>query len=283
MLKTLQQFILDAKEIHGEKYDYSLVEYKTTHIKVKLICPIHGPFLVRPSKHLHYKQGCFECIRHIPHRIISEKEVLEKFQKIHGPDKYNYSLFIYKSSKTKIIVICKTHGEFLITPNNHGNGQGCPRCSARISFISDLWLSKCNIPNDSSHREVRIKDSISKIFVDGMIDNQIFEFYGDYWHGNPKIFLADSICKSTKTTFGTLYQKTIDKENQLKDLGYQLTTIWESDFCKSITKEELANLSNSQRGQINSVLKRYKKFFNRTSDDMPFLPVGKAFRPPEDL
>jgi len=57
---TKEDFIKRAKLIHGNKYDYSLVEYKGTHVKVKIICPIHGIFEQRPYKHLQ-KQGCPKC------------------------------------------------------------------------------------------------------------------------------------------------------------------------------------------------------------------------------
>ena len=41
---------------------------------------------------------------------------------------YDYSKFVYDQNKTKGIIICKKHGEFLQSPNNHLKGQGCPRC-----------------------------------------------------------------------------------------------------------------------------------------------------------
>ena len=57
---TTEDFIKKAKEIHSDKYDYSLVEYKKSNEKVKIICPIHGVFEQQPNAHLNYK-GCFKC------------------------------------------------------------------------------------------------------------------------------------------------------------------------------------------------------------------------------
>lgn len=37
-------FIEKAKKVHGDKYDYSLVDYKKSHTKIKILCPIHGEF-----------------------------------------------------------------------------------------------------------------------------------------------------------------------------------------------------------------------------------------------
>ena len=58
--KTTNRFILESKKIHGDKYDYSLVEYKNLLSNVSIICNIHGEFTQRAKKHL-YGQGCPIC------------------------------------------------------------------------------------------------------------------------------------------------------------------------------------------------------------------------------
>ena len=60
--KTTEQFISEAKAVHGDKYDYSKVEYVNTHTKVCIICPEHGEFWSIPCDHLH-KHGCPHCAR----------------------------------------------------------------------------------------------------------------------------------------------------------------------------------------------------------------------------
>ena len=57
---TTEEFIKKAREIHGDKYDYSLVDYKNAHTKIKIICPIHGEFEQAPFNHLNGK-GCLKC------------------------------------------------------------------------------------------------------------------------------------------------------------------------------------------------------------------------------
>ena len=42
--KTKEQFVADARKVHGNKYDYSKVEYKGCHVEVEIICPKHGSF-----------------------------------------------------------------------------------------------------------------------------------------------------------------------------------------------------------------------------------------------
>ena len=57
---SLEEFIEKAKEIHGDKYDYSKVEYINTKTKVCIICPEHGEFWQTPGSHLN-GSGCPEC------------------------------------------------------------------------------------------------------------------------------------------------------------------------------------------------------------------------------
>ena len=61
---------------------------------------------------------------------FTQKEVLDRFKKVHG-DEYDYSLVEYVNTDTKISIICKKdgHGVFEQTPNMHYHGQGCPKCS----------------------------------------------------------------------------------------------------------------------------------------------------------
>ncbi len=124
--KTTEQFIKEARKIHGDKYDYSLVEYYNALTKIKIICPTHGVFEQTPSKHINTKQGCPYCAGKKTTELF-----IEKAKKIHG-DKYNYSLVDYKKDDTSVKIICPIHGVFEQTPSNHlhkTKPQGCPKCS----------------------------------------------------------------------------------------------------------------------------------------------------------
>ena len=70
------------------------------------------------------------------------------------------------------------------------------------------------------------------IRVDGYCEenNEVFEFYGDYWHGNPEKYAADDVNKSNKKKFGELYIQTQQREEWIDGLGMKLNSIWESDF-----------------------------------------------------
>jgi len=123
--KTTNDFILDSKAVHGDIYDYSLVEYVNSKTKVKIICrkDNHGIFEQTPNSHLNGK-GCFRCFG------IKKQNTYEFIKKsiyTHG-DKYDYSLVKYVNSRTIVKIICPIHSVFEQTPYNHILSMGCPKC-----------------------------------------------------------------------------------------------------------------------------------------------------------
>ena len=126
--KGTEQFINEALKIHGDKFVYSKVKYINSNTKVCIICPEHGEFWQRPANHLQ-GQGCPQCRAHLisQHKLKEEKEYIESLKKVWG-DRYDFSKIEYHGNKTKTIVICKKHGEFLIRPNDLLCGHGCPEC-----------------------------------------------------------------------------------------------------------------------------------------------------------
>jgi len=120
---TTEEFIRKAREVHGDKYDYSKVKYVDGKTNVCIICPIHGEFWQLPGNHLIGK-GCSKCAG----KNMSTEEFIRRAKKIHG-DKYDYSNVNYIKSREKVCIICPIHGEFWQTPNAHLRGQGCPICN----------------------------------------------------------------------------------------------------------------------------------------------------------
>lgn len=225
---TTQDFITRAHKTHNNFYNYSLTEYIDSYHKVKIICPIHGIFEQAPFSHLN-NIGCIKC------GIIKNTSTLEgwiiKSNIIHS-NKYDYSLSDYKGSYIKLIIVCLKHGSFLQLPSHHLQGHGCPKCSHTISNLETEWLNSLNILEVYRNKRLNINN---KIICPDAYDpnaNIIYEFYGDFWHGNPKLYDQTKINSATKTTFGELYNKTINKEKLIKEAGYNLITIWENDFKK---------------------------------------------------
>lgn len=216
------KLIVDTcRRIHGEKYKYLSINYFSGRGKMSVLCPIHGVF--EQDLHNHLRGcGCPNCAGCLKSNI---KEFIEKAKKIHG-DKYNYSKFNYVNAKTKGIIICPIHGEFYQIPNNHLCGNGCNRCVTISSKPESKFLDFIGIPiKNRQHHIGRYK-------IDGVDFNKniIYEFFGDFWHGNPKIYNAEEKHRVSQKTYGVLYKETMQKLKYLKKIGYTIKYIWESDW-----------------------------------------------------
>jgi hypothetical protein len=192
--KTTIEFINDAKKIHNDKYDYSLVEYKNTKHKIKIICKLHGVFEQKPEKHL-LGRGCHICGG--ANRLTTE-EFIDKAKEIHG-DKYDYSLVNYINTNTKVKIICKEHGIFEQTPNSHLNGCNCRFCKKvcckdeqhlYILFDKLYNIFKIGVSNDverrcrelnSKYYGINKNIEIVKFFeLQGKLENKIHKKFEEY-------------------------------------------------------------------------------------------------------
>lgn len=99
----------------------------------------------------------------------------------------------------------------------------------RKSKYEKIWLNLLNI-NDS----IKIKGANCTYIPDGYNSetNTVYEFLGDYWHGNPEVFDLNDINTSCYKTFKELNEKTFERFNEMKILGYKVIYIWENDFVK---------------------------------------------------
>jgi very-short-patch-repair endonuclease len=163
--KTNEEFIIESKQINGDKYDYSLVEYKNNHTKINLICPIHGEFKVRPNDHLSKNVGCNKCNNA---GLVKKKNVgrliIDKFNKKHN-FKYNYSMMKYNGTDVKIDIICPSHGVFKQTPKHHLNGHGCKKCCHLYTPTSEEFISEARKVNGDKYDYslVEYKNNYTKI------------------------------------------------------------------------------------------------------------------------
>jgi|SaaInlStandDraft_1057018.scaffolds.fasta_scaffold06865_3 superfamily II DNA or RNA helicase len=159
---TTEEFIERSQKLFSNKYDYSKAIYKSQKEKVLIVCKDHGEFSMLPANHYRNKQGCPKCSGYNK----STDEVVKEFIKIKG-DEYDYSKVKYVDSKSKLIIICKTHGSFKQTYNNHLKG-GCPQCAGNLKYsIKDLFTEFNKIHNNTydysnikSYRNTKSKISI---------------------------------------------------------------------------------------------------------------------------
>jgi hypothetical protein len=227
--KSLTEFEEKAIKIHNAKYDYSKTDFSHIKNRAIIICPEHGEFLQILDKHINFGRGCPDCGG-------SRKKTLEEFiaeaEEVHC-GLYDYSLVEYIGFERKITIICKRHGEFYQTPHNHIIGkQGCPHCVHRISKGETDWLNFIGLPNDKLHRNVLLRLDDRKIKADGYdpATATVYEFYGDYYHGNPIFYKSNMINPHTKCSFGELYQRTLEKEASIFKSGLKLVSIWEHEW-----------------------------------------------------
>ena len=121
---TTESFIAEAKEIYGDSYDYSKVEYKNKDHRVTVVCPIHGDFLVYAREHLDGR-GCPKCEK--------GEKFLAKLEERFG-DKFGVEQFVYNSSTSPITLVCPEHGAFSRTPTQILNSSwGCPECAKKVN------------------------------------------------------------------------------------------------------------------------------------------------------
>jgi len=225
-------FIERAKETHGNRYDYSKVEYKNSSTKVCIICPEHGEFWQSPSSHLGGR-GCPECgkRKRAEMHLLSTSQFIEKAEKIHGK-KYDYSKTNYTGCYAKVCIICPKHGEFWQVSSYHLDGCGCPECGKLFStyeeeildFLGTLIDKDKILTNNrtilDNYRELDIVIPSLKIAI---------EFDGLYWHSE--------IEKSDKNYH-------LKKTEECESKGYQLIHIFEDEWIykKDICKSRLAHL-----------------------------------------
>lgn len=134
--KTNEEIISEFKEVHGEKYDYSLMEYKNVDTKIKIICPTHGVFEQSPYSHGKQGKGCPKCSG----KNLTKTELVKEFKMVHG-NKYDYKNMKIVHFREKITVTCKDHGDFKILATNHKAGKGCPKCAGK-NLTNTEWISK---------------------------------------------------------------------------------------------------------------------------------------------
>jgi hypothetical protein len=123
-----ESFLNRSIEKHGNFYNYSKTIVKSKNDKIIITCKIHGDFKQLPSNHIK-GQGCPKCAQILKNQSqsYSKEEFINSVVLIHG-NKYDYRKVNYINSQTKVEIICPIHNSFLMKPNSHFNGQGCPKC-----------------------------------------------------------------------------------------------------------------------------------------------------------
>lgn len=240
---TTEEFIAKAKAVHGDKYDYSMVEYVNNQTKVSIICPIHGVFEQRPHNHFS-GNGCPKCA-HASQSVrqsMSQEVWIERAKRIHH-NKYEYSKVIYVNNHTPIRIVCPIHGEFMQTPANHIKGQGCPICGMSKTKLSQEDAVKrlsdrlSNFPYEIVEPFTYMGDRNTKVTIHCIIHNYTWT---SSWH--QIIYAGTNLiggCPRCRTT----YSKDVCREAALQ-CNYR------SEFAKKFKGEYFAALRNDWLDEI---------------------------------
>lgn len=207
-------------------------EYKNSKDRMCYRCVVCG---YNGSKHLNSIQsrgtGCPRCKNTLKRTLPEVKKAFEE---------QNLELLCteYTNNKIKLPYRCKkcsykgSKRLDLVT-----SGSGCPICAKRpVSKISQEWLDSLGILQE--YRELTIKDLNIRADAYDPKTNTVYEFFGDYWHGNLDVYSAEKINLHNKKTFGELYKDTLKRLNLLKSAGYNVIYIWESDFRKLLRSKK---------------------------------------------
>lgn len=152
-------FIAKAKKIHGERYDYSKVNYTNAKTKINIICKEHGEFLQTPSNHLS-NYNCQKCANNYKSDTLS---FIEKAKIIHN-NKYDYSNVSYINADTPVTIICQEHGEFNQIPDFHINRKcGCPKCSNKVDLIE--FIKRANKIHNNKYDYSKVEYSNNRNYV----------------------------------------------------------------------------------------------------------------------
>jgi len=190
-------FIEKAREIHGDKYDYSKVNYVNSDTKVCVIChekdkfgDEHGEFYVTPHSHIgSMRSGCPKCSG----KFRKDTEYFIKEAKLVHGDKYIYDETEYVSALKNIKVICPTHGPFSIKPNDHLNGKGCKKCgyetvSDKLSISFDEFIERATVIHnnkyDYSKVDLKNRGENGRICIICPIHGEFWQSLGGHLRGN---------------------------------------------------------------------------------------------------
>lgn len=187
-------------------------------------------WVTTPNNVMYKKSGCPKCANKAP-VTNNDVDIALLSRNIKRMDNVQGMLRCYRWGCLVCNHSWKTTADSVIN-----NETGCPKCIKRISKPEEQWLDFVKVPNDTEHRQVLIRINSKNYKVDGYIPETktVYEFWGDYWHGNPNKFDQNIRHPIAKITYGEMFNKTQQKRSAILNNGYNLIEIWESDWKQRI-------------------------------------------------
>lgn len=191
---TQEEYLSRARKVHGNKFDYSKLQYVNAETKVCVICNKCGDeFWVLPYSHLS-GIGCASCSGT---KKLTREKFIEKANIIHK-NKYDYSLVEYINNRTAVKIICPKHGIFELTPKNHLYGCVCPLCSKTKKSNKEEFANKANIVHNGIYDYAKVEyiNSMTKVEI-------VCPKHGSFWQ-TPTDHLSGYGCPICKASHGEL-------------------------------------------------------------------------------
>ena len=242
-LWTAERVQIDGPRRYPEYgYHYVTDAHVTDGYKsiIPVWCTIHEILnWVRIQYHFHDDlRGCSKCTNRTGWDL---ERFLREAILIHG-DTCDYSEIkdedIVKGT-SKIPITCRIcHQKWYPTIQNHINREsGCPPCSRKgYSRVAIEWLEYMAMKDNTHIQHARnggehlIPGTLYHVDGYSASLNKIYEFNGDYWHGNPDLYHPDEVNEVAGKTMGELFDRTKERLQKILELGYNLECIWERDW-----------------------------------------------------
>lgn len=178
-LEYIDKVLKDFKKVHGNKYNYSKVNYSSSIKKIEIICSEHGSFFQQPFIHKR-GHGCPKCSKK---NRLSKKIVIDRFNKIHN-SKYKYIFKNYINTQQKIEIICPEHGSFFQSIDTHFK-HNCPKCSSKkLTNAEFIKRSKKNHSIVYDYSRIKYINRDSKVEIICPEHGSFFQRAGDHLNGS---------------------------------------------------------------------------------------------------
>jgi len=213
---TKDEIIAKCIEAHGDRYDYSLVEWKGTRKKITIVCKLHGPFEQEFGNHVRQKTNCPKCspsILSYPRRTIDSIAA-----------KVRSDVSVLSIDGQVITLCCPTHGEFTKLTSNIRNTPGCPKCafkgySTQQHKVS-AYLSSIGIDHVHNYRYGDGKKELD-IYIPAL--SLGIEIDGIYWH-------STASPHNKKLSHAEVRKRQLGKKELCTSLGIHLLTLLDAEI-----------------------------------------------------
>lgn len=248
--KLTQKEVLNRfKKVHGDEYDYSLVDYVNTDTKISIICKKdgHGVFKQTPYKHL-IGRGCPDCgnIKQGNSKRKTKEDFIKQAKEVHPDKNYGYGKVDYRGDREKVIIVCHVHGDFNQIPSSHLVGRGCPDCGLiqrkeKRKLGNDEFIERSNVKHNNlyGYEKVEYVNTNTHVII-------ICPLHGEF-HKTPGKHLQGQGCPkcAVKNRKKPLYRKSTKPHNKIsfEEFVRKSNLKYENKFSYSLKSEEF-NLSD---------------------------------------